>query len=98
MIAPEHLEMLRNAVGADGLQEHEPLELDGLVSTLTLSPSDGCALSSVLTALESCSLAALVRGGGHRVGVGNPPTRADVFLSTGRLIGIDEFDANEAQR
>jgi len=95
MIAPEHLEMLRNAVGADGMQEHEPLELDGLASTLTLSPSDGCALSSVLTALESCSLAALVRGGGHRVGVGNPPTRADVFLSTDRLIGIDEFDANE---
>ncbi len=61
MIAPEHLEMLRNAVGANGLQEHEPLELDGLASTLTLSPSDGCALSSVLTALERCSLAALVR-------------------------------------
>jgi glycolate oxidase FAD binding subunit len=29
------------------------------------------------------------------VGVGNPPTRADVFLSTDRLIGVDEFDASE---
>jgi glycolate oxidase FAD binding subunit len=95
MIAPDHLEMLRNAVGPDGLQEHEPLELDGLTSALTLHPSDGRALSSALTLLESCSLAALVRGGGNRASVGNPPTRADVFLSTDRLVGVEEFDASE---
>jgi glycolate oxidase FAD binding subunit len=95
MIAPEQLERLRDAVGADGFQQHEPLELDGVTSTLTLRPSDGGALSSTLAALASCSLSALIRGGGHRAGVGNPPTRADAFLSTDRLIGIDEFDASE---
>jgi glycolate oxidase FAD binding subunit len=95
MIAPDHLEMLRNAVGADGLQEHEPRDLDGLASTLTLRPLDGRALSNTLTVLESCSLAVLVRGGGHRASVGNPPTRADAFLSTDRLVGVEEFDASE---
>jgi len=95
MIAPEHLEVLRNAVGSAGMQEHEPLELDGLASTLTLHPHDGDALSSTLAALESYSLAALIRGGGQRMGLGNPPSRADVFLSTDRLVGVDELDTSE---
>lgn len=95
MIAPDQLEVLQNAAGDDGLQQHAPVELDGLTAELTLTPSDGEGMSRTLAALRNCGLAAAVRGGGSCAGVGNLPTGLDVFLSTGRLVGIDEFDASE---
>jgi len=94
MIAPDQLEALRDAVGG-GLHEHEPVDLDGMAAGLTLSPSDGEALSRTLAVLRRCGLAVAVRGGGSRVCVGNPPTSLDAFLSTERLVGIDELDASE---
>jgi len=95
MIAPDQLEALRDAVGDGDLQEHEPVALDGVAAALTLSPSDGERLSRTLTVLRRCGLAVAVRGGGSSAGVGNPPTGLDAFLSTGRLVGIEEFDASE---
>ncbi len=95
MIAPDQLEALRDAVGNGGLQEHEPVDLDGVAAALTLSPSDGEGLSRTLATLRRCGLAVAVRGGGSCAGIGNPPTGLDAFLSTGRLVGIEEFDASE---
>jgi glycolate oxidase FAD binding subunit len=95
MIASDQLEALRDAVGDGGLQEHEPVDLDGLAAALTLSPSDGEELSRTLAALRRCGLAVAVRGGGSCAGAGNPPTALDAFLSTGRLVGIEEFDASD---
>jgi glycolate oxidase FAD binding subunit len=95
MIAPDQLEALRDAVGDGGLQEHEPVDLDGVAATLTLSPSDGEGLPRTLAVLRRCGLAVAVRGSGSCAGVGNPPTGLDAFLSTGRLVGIEEFDASE---
>ncbi len=95
MIAPEQLEVLRDAVGDGGLQEHEPIDLDGVAAGLTLSPSDGEGLSRTLAALQRCGLAVAVCGGGSCAGVGNPPTGLDAFLSTSRLVGFEEFDASE---
>ena len=95
MIAPDQLEALRDAVGDGGLQEHEPVDLDGVAAALTLSPSDGEGLSRTLATLRRCGLAVAVRGGGSCAGIGNPPTGLDAFLSTGRLVGIEEFDASE---
>ena len=95
MIAPDQLERLRDAVGDGGLQEHEPIDLDGVAAGLTLSPSDGEGLSRTLAALQHCGLAVAVCGGGSCAGVGNPPTGLDAFLSTGRLVGFEEFDASE---
>ncbi|MFV1978279.1 MAG: FAD-binding oxidoreductase [Myxococcota bacterium] len=95
MIAPDQLEALRDAVGDGGLQEHEPVALDGVAAALTLSPSDGEGLSQTLATLRRCGLAVAVRGSGSSAGVGNPPTGLDAFLSTGRLVGIEEFDAGE---
>ena len=95
MIAPDQLEALRDAVGDGDLQEHEPVSLDGVAAALTLSPSDGEELSQTLATLRRCGLAVAVRGSGSSAGVGNPPTGLDAFLSTGRLVGIEEFDASE---
>lgn len=95
MITPDQLEVLRDAVGEGGLQEHEPIDLDGLAAGLTLSPSDGEGLSRTLAALRRCGLAVAVCGGGSCAGVGNPPTGLDAFLSTGRLVGFEELDASE---
>jgi glycolate oxidase FAD binding subunit len=95
MIAPDQLEALRDAVGDGDLQEHEPVTLDGVAAALTLSPSDGERLSRTLAALRRCGLAVAVRGSGSSAGVGNPPTGLDAFLSTGHLVGVEEFDASE---
>ncbi len=95
MISPDQLTALRDAVGDGGLQEHEPVDLDGVAVALTLSPSDGEGLSRTLAVLRRCGLAVAVRGGGSCVGIGNPPTGLDAFLSTERLAGIEEFDASD---
>jgi glycolate oxidase FAD binding subunit len=95
MIAPDQLEALREAAGEGGLREHEPVDLDGAAAGLTLSPSDGEGLSRILAVLQRCGLAVAVRGGGSCAGSGNPPTGLDAFLSTERLVGIEEFDASD---
>lgn len=95
MLVAGQLDSLRDAVGDDGLSEGEPLEIDGVAPALRLRPADGAALSRLLAALGRAGLAVLVRGGGHRMQVGNPPARADAILCTERLVGVDEFDPSE---
>jgi glycolate oxidase FAD binding subunit len=95
MATTEQLEALRGVLGEAGVLEHDPIEIDGLTSTLTLKPADGEALSNTLAAISRFGLALWVRGGGHRAGVGNRPTRGDAVLSTERLVGIEEFEASE---
>jgi len=89
------LARLREAVGAEGLLEHAPLELEGARPELTLAPADGPALGRALGALSELGLAALVRGAGTQLALGNPPRRADLVLSTARLRGIEVLDAEE---
>ncbi len=95
MIPPAARERLREAAGPEALAEHPPLELEGAPVELTLSPADGPALGRTLAALSELGLAALVRGAGTQLGLGNPPRRADVLLSTARLRGIEVLDAEE---
>ncbi len=86
---------LASALGAEGVREHEPLEVDGLRIGVTLAPGSVEALGGALRALRERDLAAIVRGGGTRLGLGNPPRRAACFLSTGRLAEVEELDAEE---
>lgn len=95
MIATEHLDILRGAVGEAGLVEHEPIDVDGVAPSVTLFPSGGDSLALALGALGSCGLSVLLRGGGNRLGVGNPPTGGDAFLSMDRMAGIAEFDVGD---
>ena len=93
MSAPD-LAALRDAVG-DGFEEHEARRVDGVAIATTLRPADGEALGRVLAALSAERVGAVVHGGGSRLGVGNPPRRPQVFLSTQRLTGVDVFEPEE---
>jgi glycolate oxidase FAD binding subunit len=86
---------LRAALGVDGLREHAPLEVEGVAPSVTLEPRDGDELAAALRVLCERGLAALVRGGGTRLGLANPAARADAILSTARLEGIELLDAEE---
>jgi glycolate oxidase FAD binding subunit len=95
MIPREDLDALLGLLGDEGVEEHAPVDVDGVEVAVTLRPSDGPSLAKTLATLASRGLAALVRGGGDRFGFGNPPHRADVILSTERLCGVDAFEPAE---
>jgi glycolate oxidase FAD binding subunit len=95
MVTADQLGILRGVTDAKGVLEHDPIELDGMTSTLTLRPANGEALSNTLAAVSRLGLAVWVRGGAHRAGVGNPPTRGDAILSMDRLAGVEEFEPSE---
>jgi glycolate oxidase FAD binding subunit len=98
MIAPADLEALREAAGAESLHEHEagaPPGLPGTKIGVTLTPADGAMLARLVTVLAARGLAVVIRGGGSKLWLGNPPRRADAILSTTGLSGVDTLDADE---
>jgi glycolate oxidase FAD binding subunit len=95
MLPRESLERIAAAVGEDAVEEHAALEVDGTALAVTLRPADGDAVARALAALGASGVAALIRGGGNRLGIGNAPSREGVLLSTERLSGVDEFDPGE---
>ncbi|MFQ5417903.1 MAG: FAD-binding oxidoreductase [Myxococcota bacterium] len=95
MIRAQDLEALRSALGSDGVAEHAPQVVDGCEISATLRPADGATAAAALATLGKAGLGVLVRGGGTRLAIGNPPTRADAILSTEHLCGIDQFEPAE---
>jgi glycolate oxidase FAD binding subunit len=95
MIRAGDLAALRDALGGAAVREHEPLEVEGAALAVTLAPADGEALGGALRELAARGLRALVRGGGTRLDLGNPPAGAGVLLSLAELAGIEELDAEE---
>ena len=89
------LDALRAAVGADAVVEHGPVAVDGVSLTESLRPSSGEALSAGLRVLAERGMAALVCGGGSRLGQGNLLKRADLALEATGLDGILELDAED---
>jgi glycolate oxidase FAD binding subunit len=57
---------------------------------LILEPADEGQLAAVLRLANEAGLAVIPRGGGTKLGWGNPPERADLILSTARLDKIIE--------
>jgi glycolate oxidase FAD binding subunit len=86
---------LRAPLGEGGLCEHAPVDVEGVKPGITLEPQDGEALAGAVRVLCERGLAVLVRGGGTRLGLANPVTRAEAILSTSRLEGIELLDAEE---
>ncbi len=95
MIDATALRALRDELGADGVREHESVLVDGEPLAPTLLPADVEALSAALRALSRLSLPCVIRGGGNRLELGNPPRGAALLLSTAALNGVDDFDASE---
>jgi glycolate oxidase FAD binding subunit len=94
-LAPGTRARLLEALGDDGVEEAGPLDVDGARPSTALRPGDGEALGRALSVLSGAGAAVLVRGGGTRLGLGNPPRPVDAVLCTERLAGMDEFDPGE---
>lgn len=93
-------EALARAVGEAGVGPPDAASAEacaalGAAPALALRPESGAALAAGLRTLFEHGAAALVRGGGTRLGLGNPPRRADVLLETGGLAAPPEVDAEE---
>jgi glycolate oxidase FAD binding subunit len=62
----------------------------GVQPRLVLEPANEQQLAAVLRLANDANLAVVPRGGGTKISWGNPPSRADVILSTVRLDKIIE--------
>ncbi len=62
----------------------------GVHSKLVIEPRTEQELAEILRLSNEAGLAVIPRGGGTKLGWGNPPARADLILSTSRLVKIIE--------
>src|SRR5262249_54456477 len=69
--------------------------VDGVAPALVVEPASVEEVSGVLEVAHQARLAVLPRGAGTELGLGNPPTRADLVLSTRRLDRIVEHAAGD---
>lgn len=80
------LESLRTILGADQIRNATPADsISGVQPQLILEPATEQQLAAALRIADEASLAVIPRGGGTKLGWGNPPARADIVLSTARL-------------
>ena len=75
-------EYVRAATAADAVAGAQP--------TLVIEPGTERELSEALRLSNGAGLAVIPRGGGTKLGWGNPPARADLILSTARMSEIIE--------
>src|SRR5712675_3093216 len=75
-------EYVRAATAADAVAGAQP--------KLVIEPGTESELAEVLRLSNEAGLAVIPRGGGTKLGWGNPPARADLILSTARLNEIIE--------
>ena len=81
----------RAILGADSVRAATPSDaIPGLQPALLLEPSTEHQLASALALANKENLAVIPRGGGTKLAWGNPPSRADIILSTARLNKIIE--------
>jgi glycolate dehydrogenase FAD-binding subunit len=64
--------------------------VSGVQPAMVFEPANEVELATVLRYADSAGLSAIPRGSGSKLGWGNPPTRADLVLSTARLNRIIE--------
>src|ERR1051325_3203338 len=79
LLGPDHV---HSATPADAILGARP--------QLILEPATEQQLAAALCLANEASLAVIPRGGGTKLAWGNPPTRADIILSTARLNKILE--------
>src|SRR5882762_5356515 len=75
-------EYVRAATAADAVAGAQP--------NLVIEPGTEREVAKVLRLSNEAGLAVIPRGGGTKLGWGNPPARADLILSTARLNEIIE--------
>jgi glycolate oxidase FAD binding subunit len=81
----------RAILAPDSIRAATPVDaICGIQPRLVLEPVSEQQLAAVLRLANNASLAVIPRGGGTKLSWGNPPTRADLILSTARLDKIIE--------
>ena len=84
-------EHLRSIVGNEHVRPALPIDSNHAIQPkYFVAPGSEKELAAVLRASNEMGLAVIPRGGGTKLGWGNPPARADVILSTARLNKIIE--------
>src|SRR6266404_1764392 len=78
-------------VGNENLRAGGPADaVGGAQPKLVIDPGTESELAEVLRLSNEAGLAVIPRGGGTKLGWGNPPARVDLILSTSRLTEIVE--------
>ncbi|MGB2624878.1 MAG: FAD-binding oxidoreductase [Candidatus Acidiferrum sp.] len=81
----------RAILAPDSIRAATPADaICGLQPRLVLEPTSEQQLAAALRLADNANLAVIPRGGGTKLGWGNPPQRADLVLSTARLDKIIE--------
>jgi glycolate oxidase FAD binding subunit len=84
-------EKLRFIAGSEHVRPASLAErIAGVQPKLVVEPGNEKELAEVLRVANEAGLAVVPRGGGTKLGWGNPPSRADLILSTARLNQIVE--------
>ena len=77
---------LASIVGADHLRTASAVDaVDGVAAQMVVEPGSADELALVLRCANDAGLSVVPRGGGTKLGWGNPPQGADLVLSTARL-------------
>lgn len=77
---------LASIVGAEHFRPAGPADaVDGVAAQKVIAPGSAEELARILRCANTAGLAVVPRGGGTKLGWGNPPHRADLILSTTRL-------------
>jgi glycolate oxidase FAD binding subunit len=78
-------------VGNENVHATTPADaVAGVLPKLVIEPGTESELAEILRLSNEAGLAVIPRGGGTKRGWGNPPTRADLILSTARMSQIIE--------
>jgi len=82
----ELAEELRSVVGEDHIRSATPQEaIDGVDPETVIEPGTSAEIGHVLEIADGAGIGVIPRGGGTKLGWGNPPRCADLILSTARL-------------
>ena len=78
-------------IGSDHIHPASPADaVAGVQPKIVVAPGNETQLAEILRLSNEAGLAVIPRGGGTKLGWGNPPSRADLILSTARLNQITE--------
>jgi glycolate oxidase FAD binding subunit len=70
-------------------------EVDGVAASVMLTPADAQEVADFLADAAAQGKAVAPVGGGTALGLGNPPERLDVILSTERLGGVIDYEPTD---
>ncbi len=71
------------------------VSIDGIVASEIVVPGDARETAAILAEAAALGRAVSPVGGGTALGLGNPPERLDILLSTERLAGIIDYEPTD---